>query len=187
MERHTIKNFSAWAVVAVCLSLSTVLWAKEEFQARLLGSGPGSQKPIKLIISVESYTSAEEVFQLMEILNKRSYKQFRAAFRGMKKGIIRPTGGRGMKMTLNAAQSIQTDKGRRILLFAESQSWNLGSKLRYDSRFPFLIIELNIDNKGKGKGKLYILADIRLTSQGTMEIASYDSPPKLLFGVGVRK
>jgi len=187
-ERRTMTSFSAWTVATACLNLSTVLWAKEEFQARLLpGLGPSSQKARKLIISVESYTSAEEVYQLIEIFNKRGYEQFRGALRGMNKGIVRPTGGRGLKIILHAAQNIQTDKGRQILLVAESQSWNLDASLRFDSRFPFMVIELNINNKGKGKGKIYVSADIKLTSQGTIEMASYSSPPKQLFGVSALK
>lgn len=188
MEKRTVTSFLALAVVAACLSLSTVLWAKEEFQARLLPRlGKATQKPLKLIISVESYTSAEEVFQLLEIFNKRGYDQFRSAFTGMNKGIVRPTGGRAKRIILHAAQNIQTDKGRQILLFAESQSWSLETTIRVDSKFPFMVFELNIDNKGKGKGKVYAQADIRLTSQGTIEMRAYNSPPEPLYGVSALK
>lgn len=188
MERRTVKRLTALAVVTAFLSSSTVLWAKEEFQARLFpGLGPGSQKAKKLQISVENYTTAEEVFELIEIFNKRGYEQFRGAFRGMKKGFLRPSGGRGVKIILHAAQNIQTGKGRKILLVGESQSWNLDASLRYDSRFPFLVVELNIDNKGKGEGKVYVQADIQLTGQGAIDLASYDSPPKQLFGVRLLK
>lgn len=188
MERRTIKKFSAWAVVAACLSLSTVLWAKEEFQARLLpGLGPSSQKARKLIFSVESYTSTKEIIELNEIFNKGGYEQFMSAFRGVIKGFIRPTGGRGKKVILHAAQNIHTDKGRKILLVTESQSWSLDTTLRFNIKYPFLVIELNFDNKGKGNGKIYMQADIRLTRHGIIEMVSYDSPPKQLFGVRALK
>ncbi len=188
MERRNLEKFSAWAVVAVFLSLSAVLWAQEEFQARLLpGLGPGSQKARKLMISVESYTSTKEVLELNEIFNKGGYEQFMSAFRGMIKGFVRPTGGRGKKIFLHAAQNIHADKGRKILLVTESQSWSLDTIQRFNSKYPFLVIELNLDNKGKGKGKIYLQADIRLTGHGIIEMVSYDSPPKPLFGVRVLK
>lgn len=188
MKRCSITNFSAWALVTACLSLSTGLWAKEEFQARLLpGLGTNTQKSLKLIISVESYTSAEEVFQLIKIFNQSGYDQFRKALNGMNKGVVHPTGGRGMRILIHAAQSIQTDKGRQILLIAESQSWNLDTNLRHDGRFPFMVFELNFDKKGKGKGKIYVQADIRMTSQGTIEMRSYNSPPKPLSGLSALK
>lgn len=185
MERRTIKSFSAWAIVAACLSLSTVLWAKEEFQARLLTTSEGlpAEKAMKIKISVESYTSREEVLQLMEILSQRGYEPFMSAFRGMNKGSFRPIGGRGVKINLHAAQSIQTDKGRQILLFTQRQSWDVEARQRIDSRFSFMVIELNIDNKGKGKGKIYEQANILLTPQGTIEMESYNSPPRQLFDV----
>ncbi|MDH4218138.1 MAG: hypothetical protein OEZ52_00645 [Candidatus Aminicenantes bacterium] len=36
----------------------------------------------------------------------------------MHKGIVRPTGGRGIQIIIHAAQSTQTDKGRKIILVA---------------------------------------------------------------------
>ena len=149
--------------------------------------GVVSQRAKKLMISIESYTSAEEVFQLIENFNKGGFKQFRSAFRGMTKGIVRPRGGSGLKINLHAAQNIQTDKGRQIILVAESQSLDPDVQLRLNSKFPFMVIELNINNKGKGKGKIYLQANIRLTSLGTIERASYSLPPKQLFGVSTLK
>lgn len=183
-----IPLFLVFSVAATCLILSSFVWAKEEFQVRLFpGAGPGSQKARKLIISVESYTSTEEVYQLVEIFNRKGHEPFRNLFHSMNKGEVLPTGGRGRKIILHAAQEIQTDKGRKILLIAESQSWDLDSGLRYDSRFPYMIIELNINKKGRGTGKIYVSADIKLTGQGTIEMASYNSPPKQIFGVSVIK
>lgn len=188
MERRNITSYSAWAIVAVCITLSTVLWAQEEFQGRLLpGLGPSAQQAEKLKILVDSYTSDEEVLHLIEVFNKRGYEQFRSTLRGMNKGAILPIGGRGSKLILHAAQNIQTDKGRQIILVAESYSWDIGTSFSFDQRFPFMVIELNINNKGKGKGKIYLSARIKLTSKGTIEMESYSSPPKQLWGVTTKK
>jgi len=183
-----MKKFIALFLVFSLLALSgnsftSVLQAKEEFQARLLESG-STFRPMKLIISVESYTSAQEVFQLIEIFHEKGYKQFRRALRGMNKGNVRPIGGRGLKIILHAAQNTQMDSGRRILVVAESQSWKrVDARLRYDSRFPFMFIELKFDTGGKGTGRVYLHADIKLTSQGIIEIASYSSAPIPLYDV----
>jgi hypothetical protein len=188
MERCNIKRFSAWAVVAVCMSFGTVLWAQEEFRGRLLpGQGPSAQQAEKLRILVDSYTSDEEVFHLIEVFNKRGYEQFRSTLRGMNKGAIHPIGGRGAKLILHAAQNIQTDKGRQIILVAESYSWDIGTSFSFDNRYPFMVIELDINNKGKGKGRIYLSARIKLTSNGTIEMESYSSPPKQLWGVTTKK
>jgi hypothetical protein len=183
-----ITTFSAWIVAVVYMSLSTVLWAQEEFQARLLpGQGPSSQQAEKLRIIVDSYTSDEEVLLLIDTYNKMGYEQFRSTLHGMNKGVIHPIGGRGTKLILHAAQSTQTDKGRQIFLVAESYSWDIGTSFSFDQRFPFMVIELDINNKGKGKGKIYLSARIGLTSKGTIEMESYSSPPKQLWGVSAKK
>ena len=188
MEKSDKTKFSAWAIVAVCMSLSTVLWAQEEFRARLLpGLGPSSQQAENLRILVDSYTSDEEVLYLIETFNKRGYEQFRSTLHGMNKGTVQPIGGRGTKLVLHAAQSIQTEKGRRIILVAESYSWDIGTSFSFDQRFPFMVIQLDINNKGKGKGKIYLSARIKLTSKRTIELESYSSPPKQLWGVSTKE
>jgi hypothetical protein len=188
MERRNIKRFSAWAVVAICMSLSTVLWAQEEFQGRLFPrQGPSAQQAEKLKILVDSYTTDEEVFHLMEVFDNRGYEQFRSTLHGMNKGAIHPIGGRGSKFILHAAQSIQTDKGRQIILVAESYSWDIGTSFHFDQRFPFLVILLDLNKKGKGKGKIYLSARIILTRKGAIELENYSSPPKQLWGVTTKK
>jgi hypothetical protein len=189
MNKHNRANFSAWIIAVLCLFLCTGLWAKEEFQARMFPDvGPGgAKKPTKLIISVDSYTSSEEVFQLMNTFNNSGYEQFRAALRAMNKGIVRPTGGRGTRIILHAAQSTPAEKGRNIILVAESESWNLGSTMRLDSRFPYAVIEFSLNEKGKGTGNIYVSAEIKFTSEGTIERGDYRIPPKQLLGVAVMK
>jgi hypothetical protein len=188
MNKHNRTHFSAWIIAAICLFLCTDLWAKEEFQARIFPDlAQGSQKATKLIISVDSYTSSEEVFQLMNTFNNSGYEQFRAALRAMNKGIVRPTGGRGTRIILHAAQSTPTEKGRDIILVAESESWNLGSITRLDSRFPYVVIEFSLNEKGKGTGNIYVSAEIKMTSEGTIERGEYIIPPKQLLGVAEMK
>jgi len=188
MKKFKAKRHSVWIVVAVCMSLSTSLLAQEEFRARLLpGQGPSSQQAEKLRILVDSYTSDEEVNHLIEVFNKRGYEQFRSTLHGMNKGELHPIGGRGTKLILHAAQNIQTDKGRQIILVAESYSWDIGTSFSFDLRFPFMVILLDLNNKGKGKGKIYLSARIKLTNKGTIEMESYSSPPKQLWGVSTKK
>ena len=188
MKKISVKKYSAWAVVAVCMSLSASLWSQEEFRARLLpGQGPSSQQAEKLRILVDSYTTDEEVLHLIEVFDNRGYEQFRSTLRGMNKGAIHPIGGRGTKLILLAAQNIQTEKGRQIILVAESYSWDIGTSFSFDQRFPFMVIELDINKKGRGKGKIYLSARIKLTSNGTIEMESYSSPPKQLWGVSTKK
>jgi hypothetical protein len=160
----------------------------EEFRARLTpGQGPSSQQAEKLRIIVDSYTSDEEVLQLIDVYTKMGYEQFRAALHGMNKGTVQPIGGRGTKLALHAAQSFPTKKGRQIILVAESYSWDIGTSFSFDQRFPFLVIQLDLNKKGTGRGKVFLSARIQLTSEGIIEMDSYGTPPKPLWGVSTKK
>jgi hypothetical protein len=183
MRRWTMKMCLAF-IAAACLVLSSVLWAEEKFEAKLLTEpGLDSGLATKFEISIEGYTSHEEVSRLKEVFHKEGYESFMSAFRGMNKGILSPVSGRGVKIIIHAVHSIPTDKGRKILLFAPSQSWDADTPRIIDWRFPFMLIELDLDHKGKGKGKIYEQVSIRLNPGETVGMDSYNSPPLALWGV----
>ena len=188
MEKQKKTQFFSWTASGMCVFLCTGLLAQEKFQGRLFPDATrGSQRAEKIIISIDDYTSSEEVFKLIQTFHKNGYKQFRDDLREMKKGILRPVGGMGVQAVFHLIQSTPTEKGRDIILVSESQSWNLDSRRRHDNRFPYLVVELSLNEKGEGSGNIYLSADIRLTSQGIIEKAGYNQPPRQLLGVEVLK
>lgn len=194
MIRQTVKNCLVFAVVVMCLGLSPVLQAEEKFEAMLLAP-PGLGKyldiseglAVKFEILVQDYTSTDEISQLREAFNKGGYESFMSAFRGMNKGSLSPIGGRGIKIVIHVAHSIPTDKGRKILLFTSSQSWDADNPRIIDWRFPFMLIELDIGRKEKGKGKIYEQVSIKLSAEGTVAMDSNNSPPLALWSVKTLK
>ncbi len=175
-------------VAIVSLGSSPVLWAEERFEARLLAQPGESEKlATKFEILVQDYTSPEEISQLREVFNNEGYESFMNAFRRMNKGILSPIGGRGIKIVIHAAHSIPMDKGRKILLFTSSQSWDADNPRVIDWRFPFMLIELEIGRKKKGKGKIYEQVSIKLNPEGTVGMDSYNSPPLTLWAVNPQK
>ena len=194
MIRQTVKNCLVFTVAVVCLGLGSVLRAEEKFEAKLLAP-PGLSKyldiseglAVKFEILVQGYTSTEEISQLGEAFNKGGYESFMSAFRGMNKGSFSPVGGRGIKIVIHAAHSVPTDKGRKILLFTSSQSWDANTPRIIDWRFPFMLIELDIGRKDKGKGKIYEQISIKLSPEGTVGMDSYNLPPLTLFAVKTLK
>jgi hypothetical protein len=178
------KIFSYAASIGLLLFVAVIAQAKtyvDEFEAKILsGHGPDAHMARKFRIAVEGYTSSEEVLQLMKIFQEQGYKKYRKAFHKMKKGFIRPMGGLGTKITINAAQDIQTASGREIILVGESQSWDQDSIGRVDRRFPYLVIKLHLDEAGEGTGEIYVQANIRLYSQGAIRMSGFNLPPKQL-------
>lgn len=95
-----------------------------------------------ITISIESYTSREEALQLWEILYQSGSGPFMNAFLGMNKGSVVPVG-RGLKIILHVAQSIQTEKGKQILLVTERQRLKPDAYPITEGEFPFMFIELS--------------------------------------------
>lgn len=181
------RKISVLALMAVCLSMT--LTAEEKYQALLLTrGGPNTDPVLKIRITIESYTTFEEAWQLLQTLNQAGYDQFIGLFRQMKKGnmIFMSTG--GLKVEFHVAHAIPREKGKKILLFMEKQTWETGVSQRLDGRFPFMVIELDLDEKGKGEGKIYENAQIKISGDrakgsAMMEMDSFNSAPKSIFRV----
>ncbi len=157
---------------------------KEEYQARLLTGGMQYTENVRKIkIAITGYSTTDEIFELIKIQAEQGYEPFMNAFRALDKGSFFPVGGRGIKTIIHGAHTTPTEKGRKIQLFAQRGTWDVEVSQRVDHRFPFMMIELELDNKGKGSGKLYEQVSIRLTPQRTFEMEGYNSPPKQLWDV----
>jgi hypothetical protein len=184
MKKQILAGFLAVICLAALVHLRAAVSDTEQFQARLLTGGMQYTEGVKKIrITIDSYTTPEEVFNLVKIQNELGYEPFMNAFRAMNKGIFFPVGARGTQIIIHGAHSVPTEKGRQILLFAQRQTWDTEMSQRVDHRFPFMVIELNVDNKGKGTGKIYEQASIRLTAERTFEMDGYNAPPKQLWDV----
>jgi hypothetical protein len=188
MKKRIIIGFSAWVIMAVFLSSGVASLETEEFVARILQGGQMYTESVKKIkITIDSYTTDEEVLNLIGVMSQQGYEAFMDAFRAAKKGIFFPIGGRGIKIIIHGAHSIPAEKGRQILLFTTRQSWDVEINPRTDSRFGFMVVELNVNSKGKGTGKIYEQASIQLTPQRTIVMDGYNSPPKQLWDVQLSK
>ncbi|MEW5901483.1 MAG: hypothetical protein AB1715_08500 [Acidobacteriota bacterium] len=184
MKKTIVKKAAAGALAGVLLMASPLLGAPEKFRARLLSQGgPVSTRAMNFEILVESYTGIEEVSLLAKTLSESGYDPFMNAFIAMNKGSFRPIGGRGLKIAIHAAHSIPTAKGRQILLFTQRQHWDPETTQSVDRRFPFMVIELNLNKKGNGEGKIYEQANVRLSSEAGVEMEAYNSVPLMLWGV----
>ncbi|MDD8015954.1 MAG: hypothetical protein PHX45_09705 [Acidobacteriota bacterium] len=167
---------------AIALSPHAAQAAADEFQARLFQIGL-EYKALKVRIMVDSYTADEEIAQIKNVLSQQGFDAFMNAFNSLMKGSLQIVGGPGVKINLHCAYSRPTDKGRQILLFTQAQDWDLSSMRRVEPEFQFMVIELNLNEKGRGNGKIYEQAKIRLPLENVMEMEGYDAPPRQLLDV----
>jgi hypothetical protein len=189
------RQLAVLALVGIVLgfSMGGFASAQEKYNARLLTrGGPNSEPAIKIQLVIESYTTGEEAWRLQQILEMGGFQPFIEAFRESIKGSVIFFGTRGLKINIHVAQVIPKENGRKILLFTERQAWDTDVLQRMDGRYPYLVVELDVNNKGKGEGRIYENAQIKLTGnrearKAIMEMESFNSAPKSLFGVSLVK
>lgn len=187
------KRISVAVLVGVCLCFGGILSASEKYRAKLFTrGGPNTESVLRIQINIESYTTGEEGWKLLQALNDQCWEPFITGFRQSNKGSVVFQGSRGLKVVIHVAQVIPQENGRKIMLFTERQAWEVDVSQRIDGRFPFMVFELDVDNKGRGDGKIYENAQIKLkgdrdTSTAIMEMESYNSSPKVLFSVELIK
>ncbi|MGB2763016.1 MAG: hypothetical protein WBC02_09640 [Candidatus Aminicenantaceae bacterium] len=185
MKKPVVRTFFFCLMIGIFLALTIPLSAEEEFRARLLTvGGPTQDKMVSIAIIIEDYTTVDEVRQFQQILYKSGTAEFLKAFHKANKGVIRIKSARGLNVYINAAQSRKTENGRKILVFAERQSWDVGTSIRISGKYLYMAVELEIDNNWKVTGKFYKAANIELSAKGTIDIESYETPMML---IGVRK
>jgi len=188
MQKRVIIGLSALAILTFSLGSRASFVEKEEFEARLLHGGQQTMESVRKIkLTIDSYTTDEEVLNLINVFNQQGYEPFLSAFRALDKGSFLPIGGRGIKITIHAAHSIPTEKGRQVLIFTMREAWDLEVRQSIDPRFGFMVVELNLDSKGRGTGKIYEQANIQMTPQRTFVMDGYNSPPKQFWDVRLSK
>jgi len=156
------------------------LGAQDIFRAQMLtGKAPVEPPLIRLQIEVNDWTTQEEVVRFQRILNEQGVDAFLAAYSQADKGVVRFMYARGFNLTIHAAIQVPTEKGRKVLLFFNRQQWDSNYQ-RTRARHLFMAIELTLNAKGRGEGRFYDDAQIRLEpSEGTISVEDYEGAPKI--------
>jgi len=180
IHKHRGPALAAGLVFALTAALLAPLGAKEVFRGRMLtGKAPIEPPYVDVQIEIESWTTPEEIRQLQNVLIQSGSDAFLAAFSASKKGVVRFMYARGYNLTVHMAQALPTDKGKRVIIFLNREAWSQGAYL-VRGRHYFMIIELNLNEKGKGEGRFFEDAQIKLDSQlGKIDMETYESAPKV--------
>jgi hypothetical protein len=182
MKKYVSMAYLVGSLLLIILIFASPLSAVEKFRARYITlGGPIREKAITINITVDSYTTPEEVTEMQQILRQKGSLEFVDAFRGFNKGVINFKSARGLNMRINAAHTYETDTGKRIIVFTERQAWDTDSEIRITGTFMFMAIELELDERGAGKGKFYPGVNIKLENDGYVVIDTFQAP-KLLMG-----
>ncbi len=164
--------------------LSGTLAAQAEYRGRMfMGGGPNRAAVANVKIVVDGLTTAEEVARFQQFLAAGDIEGFYGAFHTVKKGSLQFTGGLGLKVDFYAASEIQTEKGARLFMAADSRNLETGVSKRTQGTYLFLVIMLDIDAKGNGDGQLYEDGKLAFSSNGELVLQSYITTPKEIVNV----
>jgi hypothetical protein len=137
----------------------------------LTAGGPNSECVMNVEIIVDDSTTKEEVGRLADVLSNYGREPFVTTFVGTKKRVVGFMGSRGFNIIVDAAQSIPTEKGRKVLLFREREVWGANThEISTRGGYLFMVIELDLDGTGKGTGKIFHQANIQFNKDATLSL-----------------
>jgi hypothetical protein len=198
MKRITILMF----VTALCMFLTPLTMAqkkssksqqadeerpKKEVYTGTIVNMSGRSASIGFTLSLESKTSDEEALRYLNVLATQGQDEFLDTIRKNNLGYIAATGQTRRDLLVVREHIIEGQ--RRII--AAFERWQGFYEVRGGYRstdYPFSIIEIVFDQKGKGSGTFIGLAQVRMkkdkkTDKLALEIENFGSFPSKVMGV----
>lgn len=167
-------------MAAAAVLAAAPLAATDIFRAQMLtGKAPVEPPLVKIQIEVKDWTTPEEIRAFQQAFNEGGTEGFLSAFGKSDKGVVRFMYSRGFNLPVHAAITVPTEKGKKVLLFLNRQQWDPGYQ-KSMGRYLFMAIELKLNEKGRGEGRFFEDAQIKIEPvDGTMSVETYDGTPKL--------
>jgi len=134
--------------------------------------GPMGGKSVNLDIYIKEYTSDEKIQELVGILSEGGPDALRRPMEKLDVGQISPVGRVGVPIAV--ARARKTEKGTLIsIVTARNMSfWELREGGR-STDYQFSVLQMMVDERGKGEGSVIVAAKIKFDKEGTLVIESY--------------
>jgi len=186
------KRLFPWALALLCIGFvgTTDLAAEsvpEQFTGRIVDVGgaiPGATSTF-VTIRINEFTSDEQVAGFVKLLGEEGSDALEDALWDLDIGWIRIGGSLGYPLSL--ARSFDVDGGRVVRVVTDRPIQMFESMRGLRSKdYPFGIIELRLDDNGKGEGRLIAAAQAEM-AEGRLEIESYGTEPFRLISMSTDK
>lgn len=167
--------FVAGSVVCLGLILlSPTAAAEEVFVGRVVnvGGAPTGMSTFDFTLQIDSYSTDEEVVNLAGILANQGPDALRKELWNMEaKGWVKI--GNSLGYPVAVFRSNPQEKGRIVRAFSDRPIQMVEAMRGMRSRnYSFGLIELQLDENGRGEGTLLPAAEARFNAGGTIEIVS---------------
>jgi hypothetical protein len=178
MMKKTILKGSVLALIACTLSVAMLPMVKaeekrESYAAVVVGTGGRiGGRTLNLNINIDQYTSDQQAQEYLDILKEEGQDALRKTLEEVTVGRIAPVATTGTD--LSVARVFQTEQGKVIRLVTPRpipffEAYRNPRSMDY----PFTIMELRLDQEGKGEGSIMGGAQLRFNKEGQLDIESY--------------
>jgi hypothetical protein len=185
-----MKRNARFLGIALCLALTTgAVWSsaekqedqkakkekkRETYTAVAIGTGGGlGGKTMNLTFTVDEYTTDDQVRQYLGILKEKGNDGLRKVLEKVKAGRVAPTAATGTDLAV--ARKLTAEGGQLIIRVVSARPMPFLELYRggRSTDYPFTIIELRLNQEGKGDGAVIGAAQLDFDDKGVLQIESY--------------
>ncbi len=183
--KTTLSIFVALVGLLVA-SFSTPVFAQEREIGKVLANIAGGGASLKEV-GIDSWSPEEERKELLAILTEKGQEELVKALREKDQvGYMRLQGGRYTSSPVRLSSQGKTKDGKRHIILVTDRPIGLREASRQPSSIDYdlTIIELLVDDKGKGEGAIAPGAKVVVDKEtNRLKIETFQTPPTRLINV----
>ncbi len=184
-----MKTTIRTAIIAITLTLAAAPLLAESYSGRILDA-PGSIQRMSSVtfrLNIDDYSTDDEVRDLAAVLDQEGTRSLERTMDGLDYGWLRI--GNDLPQPVAVARSFVSDDGGQVLRVVVARDIAFFETWRHTrSRdYPYTILEIRLDEEGRGEGTMIAAARMETNEEGAVEIDSLGWRPIRLIGVRALK
>jgi hypothetical protein len=187
MKKNIMTPLFVLLILALTFSSSIASEAETFTGNALLTTTAAAGATTRLTITIEEYTSDEDIMKYIDILKNEGQDGVRKVLEKVDKGWIAPRG--GLRDSINLARSRPIEGGRLISIL-KTRHLRFIEFARSTSRsreYEFTFIQLKLDEEGNGEGYMFAGTKIEFDKEGKLVFEQRGNVPIKILGLKKRK
>jgi len=157
------------------LAAGTLASAEEVYTATLTAAKGLGKKTAELTVTITSRTSEEDAAKLQKILQEQGSDAAIEAIRRFDRGVAKITG--GPSSPIRHVRAHPGQNGSRVIIITDGPLYfpedaPSPSTISKGSKSSVGLIELVVDNTGKGRGNMVEALKVNVTSEGVFQVVT---------------
>ena len=170
--RYVTRRFGAIFLTLLFLLAGGFASAEEVYTATLTAAKGLGKKTAELTLTVTSRTTEEDAAKLQQILKEQGSDAAVAAVRQFDRGIAKITG--GPSSTIRHVRVLPGENGSRVIIITDAPLYfpEDAPSPSSVSKGSVGLIELVVDNTGKGRGNMVEAMKVNITADGVFQVVT---------------